>query len=170
MSQLSSVFFKQIRKVFNYSTLHLRSAMAAYVMYMYMFCSPSFDSAYLVCVKNSNNDAWDKYQWISIPRIPCMLLRITFSLLLLDKVALLHTLPRSSRAPSSHSGTWLEKMGATVLQEVEKSSSNQKVASSIPCRSILEQDTEPLIAPHVQCAINVKCVYIVSRTYVSRFG
>src|SRR4029434_2905278 len=50
--------------------------------------------------------------------------------------------------------------------------SNQKVASSIPCRSVLEQDTEPLIAPDVQCAIsvNVKYVYIVSRTYVSRFG
>ena len=42
---------------------------------------------------------------------------------------------------------------------VEKSFSNQKVASSIPCRSVLEQDTEPLIAPNVQCAIsvNVKC-------------
>ena len=42
---------------------------------------------------------------------------------------------------------------------VEKSFSNQKVASSIPCRSVLEQDTEPLIAPDVQCAIsvNVKC-------------
>ena len=50
--------------------------------------------------------------------------------------------------------------------------SNQKVASSIPCRSVLEQDTGPLIAPDVQCAVsvNVKCVYIVSRTYVSRFG
>ena len=48
---------------------------------------------------------------------------------------------------------------------VEKSFSNQKVASSIPCRSVFEQDTEPLIAPDVQCAIsvNVKCVYIVSR-------
>ena len=57
-----------------------------------------------------------------------------------------------------------------VVQEVEKSFSNQKVASSIPCRSVLEQDTEPLIAPDVQCAISVKCVYIVSRTYVSRFG
>ena len=58
---------------------------------------------------------------------------------------------------------------ATVVQDVEKSVSNQKVASSIPCRSVLEQDTEPLI---VQCAIsvNVKCVYIVSRTYVRRFG
>src|SRR4029434_8592945 len=59
---------------------------------------------------------------------------------------------------------------ATVVQEVEKSLSNQKVASSIPCRSVLEQGTEPLIAPDVQCAIsvNVKCVYIlVSRTYVS---
>ena len=55
---------------------------------------------------------------------------------------------------------------------VEKSFSDQKVAGSIPCRSVLEQDTEPLIAPDVQCAIsvNVKCVYIVSRTYVSRFG
>src|SRR4029434_1468812 len=46
---------------------------------------------------------------------------------------------------------------ATVVQEVEKSFSNQKVASSIPCRSVLEQDTEPLIAPDVQCAISVKC-------------
>ena len=44
---------------------------------------------------------------------------------------------------------------------VEKSFRNQKVASSIPCRSVLEQDTEPLIAPDVQCAIsvNVKNVY-----------
>ena len=59
-----------------------------------------------------------------------------------------------------------------MVQEVKKSVSNQKVASSIPCRSVLEQVTEPLIAPDVQCAIsvNVKCVYIVSRTYVSRFG
>ena len=57
---------------------------------------------------------------------------------------------------------------ATVVQEVEKAVSNQKVASSIPCRSVVEQDTEPLIAPDVQCAIsiNVKCVYIVSHTYV----
>ena len=56
----------------------------------------------------------------------------------------------------------------SVVQEVKKSFSNQKVASSIPCRSVLEQDTEPLIAPDVQCAIsvNVKCVYIL----VSRFG
>src|SRR4029434_10566028 len=43
---------------------------------------------------------------------------------------------------------------ATVVQEVEKWFSNQKVASSIPYRSILEQDTEPLIAPDVQCAIS----------------
>src|SRR4029434_4244751 len=59
------------------------------------------------------------------------------------------------------------RWGATVVQEVKTSFSNQKVASSIPCRSALEQDTEPLIAPDVQCAIsvNVKCVYIVSRTY-----
>ena len=57
---------------------------------------------------------------------------------------------------------------ATVVQEVEKSFSNQKVASSIPFWSVLEQDTEPLIAPDVQCAISVdvKCVYIL----VSRFG
>ena len=47
--------------------------------------------------------------------------------------------------------------GATVVQEVKKSFSNQKVASSIPCRSVLEQDTEPLIAPDVQCAISEKC-------------
>src|SRR4029434_8162061 len=45
--------------------------------------------------------------------------------------------------------------GATVVQEVEKTFSNQKVVSSIPCRSVLEQDTEPLIAPDVQCAISV---------------
>ena len=59
---------------------------------------------------------------------------------------------------------------AAVAQEEEKSFSNQKVASSIPCPSVLEQDTEPLIAPDVQCAIsvNVKCVYIVY--IVSRFG
>ena len=59
-----------------------------------------------------------------------------------------------------------------MAQEVERSFSNQMVASSIPCRTVLEQDTEPLIAPDVQCAIgvNAKCVYIVSRTYVSRFG
>ena len=57
-----------------------------------------------------------------------------------------------------------------MVQEVKKSFSNQRVASSIPCRSVLEQGTEPRIAPDVQCAIsvNVKCVYIVSRTYVSR--
>ena len=46
--------------------------------------------------------------------------------------------------------------GATVVQEVEKSFSNQKVASSIPCRSVLEQGSEPLIAPDVQCAISEK--------------
>ena len=59
-----------------------------------------------------------------------------------------------------------------MVQEVKKSFGNQKVVSLIPCRSVLEQDTEPLIAPDVQCAIsvNVKCVYILSRTYVSRFG
>ena len=56
---------------------------------------------------------------------------------------------------------------ATVVQEVEQSFSYQKVASSIPSQSGFEQGTEPLIAPDVQCAIsvNVKCVYIVSRTY-----
>ena len=62
----------------------------------------------------------------------------------------------------SHSSS---RSGATVVQEVNKSFSNQKVASSIPCRSVLEQDTEPLIAPDVQCAISVN-VY----TCVSRFG
>ena len=58
-----------------------------------------------------------------------------------------------------------QKEQLPVVQEVKKSFSNQKVASSIPCRSVLEQDTEPLIAPDVQCVIsvNVKCVYIVSR-------
>src|SRR4029434_2182707 len=62
--------------------------------------------------------------------------------------------------------TMMVRDGATVVQEVEKSFSNQKVASSIPCRSVLEQDTEPLlIAPDVQCAIsvNVKCVYILEQ-------
>ena len=48
-----------------------------------------------------------------------------------------------------------KRVGATVVQEVEKSFSNQKVFSSIPCRSVLEQDTEPRIAPDVQCAISV---------------
>ena len=59
-----------------------------------------------------------------------------------------------------------------MVYEVEKSVAIRRVASSIPCQSVLEQDTEPLIAPDVQCAIsvNVKCVYIVSRTFVSRFG
>ena len=56
--------------------------------------------------------------------------------------------------------------GFAVVQEVEMLFSTQKVASSIPCQSVLEQDTEPLIAPDVQCAISVKCVYIL----VSRFG
>ena len=56
----------------------------------------------------------------------------------------------------------------TVVQEVKKKFSKQKVASSILCRSGLEQDTEPLIAPDGQCAIsvNVKYVYIL----VSRVG
>src|SRR4029434_7466751 len=51
----------------------------------------------------------------------------------------------------------------TVVQEVEKSFSNQKVASSIPCRSVLEQDTEPLIASDVECAISVngKCIMCI---------
>ena len=38
---------------------------------------------------------------------------------------------------------------AAVVQEVKKSFSNHEVASSIPCRSVLEQDIEPLIAPDV---------------------
>src|SRR4029434_8648771 len=54
---------------------------------------------------------------------------------------------------------------AAVVQEVKKSFSNQKVASSIPCRSVLEQGTEPLIAPDVQCAISVNvkmCIHCKS--------
>src|SRR4029434_6328615 len=47
----------------------------------------------------------------------------------------------------------------TVVQEVEKSVSNQKVASSNPCRSVFEQGTEPLIAPDVQCKI---CIHFKS--------
>ena len=42
-----------------------------------------------------------------------------------------------------------------MVQEVDKLFSNRKVVSSIPCRSVLEQDTEPQIAPDVQCAIRV---------------
>ena len=42
-----------------------------------------------------------------------------------------------------------------MVQEVEKSVAIRRVASSIPCRSVLEQYTEPLIAPDVQCAISV---------------
>ena len=48
-----------------------------------------------------------------------------------------------------------------MVQEVEKSFSNQKVASSIPCRSVPEQDTEPLIAPDVQCAISVTVIMCI---------
>ena len=71
-------------------------------------------------------------------------------------------MPHVGGGSSTESSTWgelHEGERATVVQEVEKSFSNQKVASSIPCRSVLEQDTEPLIAPDVQCAIsvNVKC-------------
>ena len=55
--------------------------------------------------------------------------------------------------------TYLQINTTTVVQKVEKSFSNQKVASSIPCRSVLEQDTEPLIAPDVLYAISVKNVY-----------
>src|SRR4029434_6443434 len=54
------------------------------------------------------------------------------------------------------------QVGATVVQELEKSFSNQKVASSIPCRSILEQGTKPLIAPDVQCAISKMCIHCTS--------
>ena len=64
--------------------------------------------------------------------------------------------------------TGMSKQRAAVVQAVKKSFGNLKVASSIPCQSILEQDTEPLIGPDVHCAIsvNVKCVYIL----VSCFG
>src|SRR4029434_2299676 len=41
--------------------------------------------------------------------------------------------PKDNQAPHNS--------GATVVQEVEKSFSNQKVVSLIPCRSVLEQDT-----------------------------
>ena len=57
---------------------------------------------------------------------------------------------------------YLQTVVNTGVQEVEKSFSNQKVVSSIPCRSVLEQDPEPLIAPDVQCAISVNvkmCIY-----------
>src|SRR4029434_9981196 len=77
------------------------------------------------------------------------------------------TLNTSGRSRSEER-TFKKKMGGGSGRVVDKLFSNQKVASSIPCRSVLEQDTEPLIAPDVQCAIsvNVKCVYIL----VSRFG
>ena len=52
-------------------------------------------------------------------------------------------------------------VGAAVVQEVKKSFSNQKVASSIPCRSVLEQDTEPLIAPDVQCVKCKMCIHYI---------
>src|SRR4029434_9495962 len=92
-----------------------------------------------------------------------------FSSIRWGSLILLCHVPFSSHTHThTHTHTfWGETVvrGETVVQEVEKSFSNQKVASSIPCRSVLEQDTEPLIAPDVQCAIsvNVKCVYIVSR-------
>src|SRR4029434_626062 len=93
-------------------------------------------------------------------------------LLHLHLVCVLYTQTIGNREWREVSGNPIISRGASVVQEVEKSLSNQKVASSIPCRSVLEQDTEPLIAPDVQCAIsvNVKCVYIVSRTCVRRFG
>ena len=70
--------------------------------------------------------------------------------------------------PVSDDRSEVEVLRNCGQNETEKLSSNQKVASSIPCRSVLEQDTEPLISPDVQCAIsvNVKCVYIL----VSCFG
>src|SRR4029434_7230947 len=83
-----------------------------------------------------------------------------------------HCTLNTSVRSRSEERTFKKKMGGNSGTVVEKSYSHHKMASSIPCRSVLEQDTEPLIAPDVQCAIsvNVKCVYIVSRTYVSRFG
>src|SRR4029434_7277423 len=79
-----------------------------------------------------------------------------------------HAPIHSDRRTDTHLDTHTFRQAVIVVQEVEESFSNQTVASSIPCRSVLEQDTEPLIAPDVQCAIsvNVKCVYIL----VSRFG
>ena len=46
-------------------------------------------------------------------------------------------------------------------QKVASSFSDQKVASSIPCRSVLEQGTEPPIAPYVQCAISVNVICVI---------
>src|SRR4029434_11156610 len=61
------------------------------------------------------------------------------------------------------------KYGATVVQEVEKSFSNQKVTSSFPhCRSVLEQDTEPLIA---KCAVCHQCkckMYIHCKSHICK--
>ena len=44
-----------------------------------------------------------------------------------------------------------------MAQEVEKSVSNQKVASSIPCRSVLEQDTELLMCSVNKCKMCIHC-------------
>ena len=58
-----------------------------------------------------------------------------------------------------------------MVHEVENSLSNHQVASSIPCRSVLEQDTEPT-APDVNCpmSVNVTCVYsLVSRLGVAKW-
>src|SRR4029434_4837245 len=67
-----------------------------------------------------------------------------------------HEKPSSRKSPChARLVIYLHFPGATVVQEEEKSYSNQKVVSSIPCRSVLEQDAEPLIAPDVQFAISV---------------
>src|SRR4029434_4161894 len=67
--------------------------------------------------------------------------------------------PVYTSAPASPFTMWtsLHQCPSITLYHVFKIyiCGNQKVASSIPCRSVLEQDTEPLIAPDVQCAISV---------------
>ena len=77
---------------------------------------------------------------ISDPRIPepPLIASVCFSPEKATSFQLSLSLSLSLLALSGDSGT-----------VVEKSFSNQKVASSIPCRSVLEQDTEPLIAPDV---------------------
>src|SRR4029434_7761370 len=59
----------------------------------------------------------------------------------------------------------VDVLGATVVQEVEESFSNRKIASLIltKCRSDPEQDTEPLIAPDAAACV---CVCVCARVCV----
>ena len=68
---------------------------------------------------------------------------------IIKSIFLIHADRRGSSLTAQYEWQGLVCLGATVVQEVEKSFSNLKVASSIPCGSVLEQDTEPLIAPGV---------------------